>query len=219
MEPLIILFARAPLPGRVKTRLGLQPEVAAELHHAFVSDTLEMLAPFPAVELSTDQPTEAWNGYAVARSVQCPGDLGAKLYAAISSGLERGYAPVLILGSDSPTLPASHIQALLASTEPAAIGPTDDGGYYAISCRLSAPAMFSGVAWSSPETLAMTVEAITRVGLAVEIGPRWYDVDEPADLERLSSDPRLPRHSRKALADFSGQHAPPERQRTGKAFE
>lgn len=219
MPPLVIVFARAPRPGRVKTRLSLPPERAVLLHTAFVRDTLEMLSGFPAVELSTDEDTPAWDEYPVVRSVQGAGGLGEKLQAAIEGGLARGHCPVLILGSDSPTLPAGHVQALLDSTEDAALGPTEDGGYYAISCRRAVPSMLAGVNWSSPRTLETTVDALTRAGLAVELGPRWFDIDEPADLDRLKLDPHLRRHTRTALAPASGQHAEPERPGPRKSFE
>jgi uncharacterized protein len=199
MPPLIILFARAPVPGRVKTRLGLPPERAAALHSAFVRDTLEMLLGLGAVELSTDTVTTAWSEYPAARSVQAPGDLGAKLQAAIEGGLARGHNGVLVLGSDSPTLPPEHVRALLDSTEDVALGPTEDGGYYGICCRRARAGMFASVEWSSAETLETTVDALTRAGLAVEIGPRWYDIDEPRDLERLRRDPGLRVYARAAL--------------------
>lgn len=198
MHPRIILFARAPRPGHVKTRLGLPPARAAELHEAFVRDTLEMLREFPNVELSTDAATDAWSEYTAARSVQVAGELGAKLSAAIEGALSE-HPKVLILGSDSPTLPADHLRVLLATTEGAALGPTEDGGFYAICCRRSVPGMFDGVQWSTADTFASTVDALTRSGLTVEVGPRWYDVDEPADLERLRRDPNLRVHTRAVL--------------------
>jgi rSAM/selenodomain-associated transferase 1 len=182
----IILFAKAPVRGRVKTRLQVSAERALALHDAFVRDTLEMLAAFPDVELSTDAATDAWSEYGLARSVQAPGDLGAKLYAAIAGALADGYRRVLVLGSDSPTLPAAHVSALLDSAADVALGPTEDGGYYGICCRRAAGGMFDGVEWSSARTLATTMCALEKAGLTVELGPAWYDVDLPADLERLA---------------------------------
>jgi len=195
-HPRIIVFAKAPVPGNVKTRLGLDPARAAALHRAFVSDTLEMLAPFANVELSTDIETGAWSEYPVARSLQAPGDLGAKLGAAIERALTDGHRPVLILGSDSPTLPPDHVQSLLGSWADIALGPAEDGGFYAISCRHSMAGMFREVVWSTPRTLATVVSALSAAGLSVEIGPAWFDVDVPADLERLALAPRVPRHTR-----------------------
>ncbi len=83
------------------------------------------------VELSTDEPTEAWRGFSVARSVQSPGQLGDRIYAALERVLAAGRPKALILGSDSPGLPAAHIRALLASSADASPGSVDDGGFYA----------------------------------------------------------------------------------------
>jgi len=63
----------------------------------------------------------------------------------------------------------------------------DDGGFYAIACRRIAPAMFEGVAWSTSNTLRDTVGALTYCGLSVELGPAWFDVDTPEDLQRLGA--------------------------------
>ena len=82
----MILFAKAPVPGRVKTRLGVDPERAAALHSAFVRGTLETLQCCAAeldVELSTDDPTDAWSEFSGPRSVQVSGNLGGRIFAAL----------------------------------------------------------------------------------------------------------------------------------------
>jgi len=188
--PLIILFAKVPAPGRVKTRLAVAPQRAADLHSAFVHQTLVMLESLRGdadVELSTDEPTAAWREFAVARSVQSPGQLGDRIYAALARALAAGRPKVLILGSDSPGLPAAHVRALLASPADVSLGPVEDGGFYAIACRQTAPAMFQGVRWSTSFTLRDTVMALRACGLSVETGPAWFDVDRPEDLARLGA--------------------------------
>lgn len=182
----IIVFAKAPVKGRVKTRLCLDPETALRLHDAFVRDTLAVVARFPEVELSTDEGTSAWMDLAASRSVQASGGLGERLQTAIERALADGSQAVVIVGSDSPTLPAAHIEALVGLPAEVSLGPTDDGGFWGICCRRSHPAMFDGVEWSSPRTLDTTVAALERAGLVVAIGPAWYDIDGPADLARLA---------------------------------
>jgi len=186
--PLIVLFAKAPTPGRVKTRLGVDPLRATDLHSSFVRQTLAMLESFRRdadLELSTDEPTQAWCEFPVARSVQGAGQLGERIYAALEHALAAGRPKAMILGSDSPGLPAAHIRALLASAADVSLGPVDDGGFYAIACGRTAPAMFEGVRWSTGSTLSDTVKALTGCGLSVELGPPWFDVDRPEDLTRL----------------------------------
>lgn len=185
---MVVLFARAPVPGRVKTRLGINPRRAADLHSSFVRQTLLMLQSLSGevdVELSTDEPTPAWAEFAVKRSLQSAGPLGQRIYAALKSALAAGRPRVMILGSDSPGLPANHIRALFSCSADVSIGPADDGGFYAIACRRTAPAMFDGVRWSTAAALADTLDALTRCGLMFELGPAWFDVDRPEDLARL----------------------------------
>jgi rSAM/selenodomain-associated transferase 1 len=187
---LIVLFAKAPTPGRVKTRLGVDPARAVELHSSFVRQALVMLESLrdvADVELSTDEPTQAWPEFLVARSVQSPGQLGERIYAALEKALTAGRPKAVIIGSDSPGLPAAHVRALLASTADVCLVPVDDGGFYAIACSRTAPAMFEGVRWSTSATLSDTVRALTDCGLSVELGPAWFDVDRPEDLTRLGA--------------------------------
>ena len=185
--PLIVVFAKAPVPGRVKTRLGIDPARAA-LHAAFVRDTIKMLTALQGeadIEISTDEATEAWSGFPAQRSLQSPGDLGQRMLAAITRALDRGRPKVMLLGGDSPGLPAGHVRALLQSVADVAIGPAEDGGFYAIACRKSSPQMFDGVRWSTAETLQDTLRALQLCGLCLELGPAWFDIDTPRDLERL----------------------------------
>lgn len=181
LTPRIILFARAPVPGQVKTRLipALGAEGAAELHRRMVSDALIRLGRFGPVELHTDAATSEWPDFSGARRVQAQGDLGARMLAALSQGL-----PAMIAGSDAPGVPDAHLAALLGSPADVALGPTEDGGFYAIAARRTHADMFRDVEWSSGSELRQTIRACERCGLAVEIGPRWFDIDTPQDLER-----------------------------------
>lgn len=192
MRPVILVFAKAPVPGRVKTRLTppLSPEQAVQVHEEMVRAVFRMLEPFSSgvdIELHTDTFTDAWVELEVTRKLQVTGDLGIKMRSALECALRAGRPQALILGSDSPTLPPAHLEALLASAADVALGPTEDGGYYAISCRRIAPGMFEGVPWSQPTTLTDTINACARCGLSVQIGPPWYDIDTMEDLKRWKS--------------------------------
>ena len=200
----MILFAKAPVPGSVKTRLSaaLGPARAAELHRAFVADTIGKLCEFrhlADIELHTDILTDAWQEAGVTRQLQSPGDLALKLVHALTEALRAGRPQAMILGSDSPTLPRTHIQRLMDSTADVALGPCEDGGYYAIACRRADPRMFADVEWSTRNVLEQTERAARACGLTVERGDVWYDVDEPQDLSRLAAEPELPYHTRRAL--------------------
>lgn len=192
MLPAIAVFAKAPLPGRVKTRLAVAigEAEAAKQYEQMVSMLLQRLLTAAdslrcTLELHTDIPTDAWNSFPVTRLLQSPGDLGARMFYALQTGLQSGQSPMLILGGDVPTVPISHLQALLDWTGDIAIGPAEDGGYYAISARVIHPDMFAGVAWSTASARAQTIDACRRSGLSVWQGPMWFDIDEPSDLARI----------------------------------
>jgi rSAM/selenodomain-associated transferase 1 len=196
LQPVIILFAKAPIPGRVKTRLQppLSPESAARLYEGFVWDMIQRLqsVTVASLELHTNISTDVWEGSGVAQRLQSEGGLQLKMLHALDQALRLGHPRAVIVGSDAPTLPAAHVERLLASTADVALGPTDDGGYYAVSCSRTHPHMFNDVAWSGPLALEHTLRALERCGLSVELGPRWFDVDEPADLDRLAASADLP---------------------------
>jgi hypothetical protein len=200
VRSVIILFAKAPAPGRVKTRLcsSLGPEGAAALHTAFVADMIDLLASIPGpvdVELHTDKDTDAWRFPAISRALQCEGDLGARMYHALRRALAGGRPRAMIVGSDAPTLPPQHIERIFNADADVALGPAEDGGYYAIACRRVHPAMFRGVDWSGARVLDQTLEAAGKCDLSVEVGAPWFDVDTPEDLRRLKRSGRLPAHT------------------------
>ena len=112
---------------------------------------------------------------------------------------------ILIVGSDAPTLPAAHISALLSANSDVAFGPADDGGFYAVAARRIDPAMFDGVTWSNSDTLKKSVGAVSRCGLSVTLGPLWYDVDEPGDLDRLLIETELPAHTARIAANLTAE--------------
>ena len=204
LQPLLILFAKAPIAGRVKTRLcpPLTSAEAASLHHALVRDTAAMLLTFEGaaeIEISTDVETDAWADLPARKSLQPAGDLGMRMLAAVEQGLGAGHEKVIILGGDSPGLPDAHVSALLRSQADVAMGPTLDGGYYAIACRATNRGMFSGVRWSTEYALADTEAALSSCGLSVEIGPAWFDIDRGEDLRLLLNRADVPLNTRNWL--------------------
>jgi rSAM/selenodomain-associated transferase 1 len=208
MRPLVILFAKAPFPGRVKTRLQpfLSAEQACALHEAMVWDALEMLVDLSViadVELHTDVPTESWPVFPYPRQQQPSGDLGCRLHDTLRLALESGRPRAVILGSDSPGMPASQVRSLLVSDTDVKLGPTEDGGFYGISAKRTTPGMFKGVRWSTPSTCADTQHSLQKSGLSVEVGDRWFDIDEPQDLKKLSVAKTLGRHTAAWLSDLS----------------
>ena len=207
MSQAIAVFAKAPLPGRVKTRLRtcMTAAQAAELHAAFVADTWRRLAVLTGVRryLYCDQGWEPFEGLAGPAhfAIQHGADLGARMLNCMKELSLRGHDRILLLGSDSPTLPIAHVeQAFLAlDRTDAVLGPTADGGYYAVGCRRPDAGMFAGVTWSSEDTLRETEAAFRTCSMSVSHLPEWYDVDTGAELARLAAEPGLPPNTRRWL--------------------
>jgi rSAM/selenodomain-associated transferase 1 len=210
MPDALTLFAKAPLPGRVKTRLTppLSPEQAAEFHWACVCDAWEKIEQvtvssryFFSDNLRAERESPAGPEQL---ALQRGADLGDRMFNCFQDLRARGHNRMLIVGSDSPTLPFAYIQQGLAALErvDVVIGPSEDGGYYAIGCRQPYPQMFAGVPWSSGDTLARTEANLRALGLSVHYLPPWYDVDTAGDLKRLAGEFALPTH----VAHWMAQH-------------
>lgn len=209
MNPLVILFAKAPVPGQVKTRLQgvLGPRATVALYEAMVRDIalkLNELEFSCGIQLHLDRPFNGWQEIRFERRIQVPGDLGVKMLAALQAGFKEGYNPVAILGTDCPHLPLPYLRELLVSTADVALGPTRDGGFYAISCRRVHPRMFAGVPWSTQSTLQQTIEQCQACGLSVELGSECFDIDEAEDLRMLLQQGTIPPHVRAWAQEYAG---------------
>jgi hypothetical protein len=213
----VALFAKAPRPGYVKTRLQppLTPQEAAALHRAFSADTWERLQLLPGVTpyFYTD---ELWDlsdrlpGNPQAR-LQRGDDLGARMLHCLEYLHRAGHQLSMIVGSDSPSLPLDNLLQgfqMLCECD-AVLGPAGDGGYYAVGCRSPRAGMFRGVSWSTHNTLDETLPALGRVGLLTQLMPPWYDVDTLSDLRRLAAEPQLPRHTQAWIDAHVARIAPP----------
>jgi rSAM/selenodomain-associated transferase 1 len=190
-------MARTPEPGRVKTRLArtIGEVAAAEVYRAFLEDLGARLGRSPEWRfLWAYEPADSSFARDLARGAeafpQTPGDLGARMAGAIGESLRRGFDPVVLVGSDVPHLPATHVAAAIAALGSGAdlvLGPVEDGGYCLIGCR-SVPDVFTDVTWGTSEVLAQTLDRAARAGLVVERLSELYDVDEIDDLRRLADD-------------------------------
>lgn len=202
LDRTLIIFARQPVPGATKTRLcpPLTPATASALYAAFLHDTLDrarglsgvgpVVAYTPATaagyfaELAPDLVAEPQRG----------DDLGERMERAIAAALQRANAAgavapsVVLVGSDSPDLPAAHLVAAFEHLEAGAdvvLGPSSDGGYYLVGVRRPQPRLLRDVPMSTPTVLADTLAVAAAAGLAVALLPPWHDVDTAADLARL----------------------------------
>ncbi|MBW1991799.1 MAG: TIGR04282 family arsenosugar biosynthesis glycosyltransferase [Deltaproteobacteria bacterium] len=202
---LLLIFAKEPVPGQVKTRLSppLSPAQAAELYRCFLADVMEEMARLSGVDLAVaHDPAPARDFFAAlappgTRLVpQARGNLGRRLKEAVDWGFSLGYPAVLVRNSDSPDLPGEFVregaEALLAGRADAVLGPCPDGGYYLVGLRQPCPELFQQVAWSTPAVLQQTLERAGEVGLQVHLLPPWPDIDDLAGLRRFARRPHSP---------------------------
>jgi rSAM/selenodomain-associated transferase 1 len=186
----IVVFAKQPLPGQVKTRLipALGPEGAAELAATMLARAIEeALATGLAVELCGDPHPAGWyRGPPVGLSAQGAGDLGARLASAARRILGAGSNPLLI-GADCPELDRRRLAAAAAAleTHDAVLHPARDGGYALLGLRRFDASLFAGVAWSTAHVAAQTIARIRALGWSLDLREALGDVDEPGDLALL----------------------------------
>ena len=201
----MVIFARAPRLGRVKTRLVplLTAGQALNLHLACLHATARLVASLPPTiqkfiylseRIKPQQLKQLHRLATVSLRWQRGRDLGGRLEAMFGELFEKGYQRVAVIGSDNPTLPRARLlQALrVLHHVPVVIGPTEDGGYYLLGCRkvqvgkrIRLPDIFDGIAWGTSKAYAQTLKRLRRDRVAFGVLPRWYDVDRPADLTRL----------------------------------
>ncbi len=213
----LVIFAKAPIPGQVKTRLcpPLTPDEAATLHGSFVLDQLERTkAAVARFKLPLDRylacaPSSAHVFFKIMeerQSVklieQIGDDVGARMSQTFETLFVRGYKRVLIVGTDVPTLPLEHYKqafALLESHD-LVLGPALDGGYYLIGLNRSIPDLFTDIPWSTERVLQRTQEKAQALGLTMALIAPWRDVDTTEDLKALieaeSLDAKKPKNER-----------------------
>ena len=189
----ILVFAKAPVPGRVKTRLipALGADGAAALAAAMLARTLEEAKAAGDVELCADPRPDhpAWRGHipeGVRLSAQGPGSLGERLARAAERAIGEG-APLLLIGTDCPELDAGRMRSAAAALEhcDAFIHPTRDGGYALLGLARFHRSLFENIAWSTRLVAEQTLERLNALGWTVEVGETLRDVDVPADLPLL----------------------------------
>lgn len=224
MTELLAVFARTPVLGKVKTRLSppLTAEQALALHRALVEDTLDHLGRIerPGIErlLLVSEPLEDPSDLNIpgiwTTMVQASGGLGERLASLFYMGFRRGITRLVVLGSDSPTVPPEVIHEAFDDLEhrKVVIGPAEDGGYYLLGCSEWIPELFQSIDWGTPAVLEQTMNVAQAKELPVSTLIRWYDIDRNEDLEKLRqeiaylkrSDPDLvPSRVAAALPDFS----------------
>ncbi|MHC4090496.1 MAG: TIGR04282 family arsenosugar biosynthesis glycosyltransferase, partial [Planctomycetota bacterium] len=196
---LLLIFAKYPQPGMVKTRLypPLLPVEAAEVHLSCIRHVCGSARPSSRIrDILAITPDHATDGF---REIvgddleiwpQGAGDLGDRLDRCLRRAFDDGAERVICIGTDSPTMPAQTLdqaQHLLDRAD-LVLGPCQDGGFYLLGLRAPAKGLFERVRWGGPHVADRVSRNAARLGLRVaELDP-WYDLDRPADLRRAVRD-------------------------------
>lgn len=194
MKDRLVIFAKSPIPGKVKTRL-VPPhsyEEAAALYRDWAKDiyrrakTLDVPIQI-AYEASPEYPIPSWlaDGMEpVDFFPQGPGGLGERLAQAFDRSFKDGCRRVVAIGSDSPGLPLERIREAFAALEsrPVALGPAMDGGYYLVGLNAPFPQLFENIAWSTSAVFSQTLRAAEAAGRACHVLEEYFDIDGPREL-------------------------------------
>ena len=199
MKRHLVIFAKEPVAGHVKTRLAPQLGLkgSAVLYEAFLKDTFDL-----ARRVDCHQRFVAYDaGNAPARFIrkeahgfrffkQTGKNLGERMHNTFARLDRRSKGSMVIIGSDSPHLSVGFIQSaferLLDSD--VVIGPSIDGGYYLVGLNRPCREIFEDIPWSSNKVLDRTIKTIKKIKKKCELLPLWYDVDDQNSLRRLGAD-------------------------------
>lgn len=191
----LIFFCRRPVAGKVKTRLAasLGGELTARLYSSFLKD-LSGAARGSGAEVYLFHTPPAGDGRVLKRLLnedfnyltQRGADLGERMLSAFSSVYKAGFKKAVIIGSDTPDLPAAALRSAFRALDKkqAVIGPAYDGGYYLLGFGREnfQPGVFTGIKWSGPDVFKLTVGHLRRGGCSYASLKKRRDIDTLKDL-------------------------------------
>ena len=199
-ECALVVMARAPIPGKVKTRLcpPLTNQEAAAFYECLLEDSLRNLSSSEFWDLWIAYPDgsrdyfEAYDGQVFSLMRQRGDSLGKRMHTLFRDLFDLRYESVVLVGSDIPRITLAMIEQAFRLLEigecDVALGPSDDGGYYLAGLREPRGALFQHISWSTTDVLHQTLGQAAAVGLRVSMVQSAYDIDVGTDLERLWAD-------------------------------
>jgi rSAM/selenodomain-associated transferase 1 len=193
----VLFFTKWPQAGQVKTRLGadIGTTQGTQLYTYFVEDLAEQLHQTQSETICCYHPVDredafqAWLGPQFHYHAQPSAGLGERMEHAFGHAYDRGFDRVIVIGSDSPDLPASLLDLALESlrSHDAVIGPADDGGYYLIGFGRDhfRPSVFRNIEWSTESVFSQTMSHLHQIGVHTKVLAQRQDVDTGTDLLQL----------------------------------
>ncbi|MDN3669253.1 TIGR04282 family arsenosugar biosynthesis glycosyltransferase [Echinicola jeungdonensis] len=195
----IIVFQKAPLEGKVKTRLSavIGDKKAVEVYRYLLKHTHAILAKYPVdifVYFQEKVDPSFLNNERYKSGLQTGNDLGEKMKNAFEDVFKKGYQKVAIIGSDCLELNGNILdEAFEALTfQDLVIGPAKDGGYYLLGLKDPYPSLFEHMPWSSPQVYSKTMQEVKSLKLNAHKLPKLADVDEYKDLGELKGILNIP---------------------------
>lgn len=187
---LVIIMCKAPVEGKVKTRLMPQysAQQAAAIHRAMATSVIDRVSTlFEHVWIAADIPAHPFfQRFNLPVIEQGDGSLGDRMQRLLLLACEQGRGPVLFLGTDSPHMENARLQqaAEEISSHDVVVGPVEDGGYDLIALNGPYAFLFDGIAWSSELVMEQTMQAIKTAGLRACLLSTGFDIDTAADLRK-----------------------------------
>lgn len=200
-EVVLVIMAKAPRSGAVKTRLapGLSLEAVTSFYSCLLHDTLALARSLDEVEVAVMCPEADVDelaqlaGSGVSVVAQKGKDLAAGLASVFAHFAEDCQRRVIAFNSDSPHLPPSVLEGAfeMLAAHDVVVGPTDDGGYYLVGAKASHPTLFAGDGMGTSSALERLLSRARNLKLSVGLADSFYDIDVAEDLTRLAEELRL----------------------------
>lgn len=197
MSDVLALFAKAPIPGHAKTRLGRQigMQPAADLYRSLLNRQLRRagraLPGWRHIVYAADARGRGWFEQHAGEwelRQQAAGDLGQRMQGAFEDAFADGAERMIIIGADIPDLTPAHLAQAAAALahHDLVLGPSPDGGYYLIGQRAPGAALFHDMSWSSAQVLPRTLARAHRFALSTHLLAELHDIDTLEDWRRYS---------------------------------
>lgn len=200
MKKAFIVFVKAPVPGRVKTRLQpcIDPERIVEIYKSFVTEIMERCSLLRRIDrfagCAPSRDDDFLRSVTKAHKMKAFNQrgltLGEKIVNAFKDFLKKGYSEIVLIGSDSPTIPLEYIKLAFSELRrhDFVIGPCCDGGLYLVGARKRViPEIFKDIPWDTSEVLNRILRNLYALDVKFFMLPFWYDIDTVDDLRFLEN--------------------------------
>lgn len=196
----LVIMAKAPRPGAVKTRLlpSLSPEAVTDFYCCLLDDTLALARSLAGVEVAIMCP--AFDVPSLKRIAGREVSVVAQKSSGLAAGLTSVFAHfagkqrrIIAFNSDSPHLPRSVLEESfeMLAADDLVVGPTHDGGYYLVGAKSSYPTLFENDGMGTSSALEVLLSRARALELSIGIAAPFYDIDVAGDLTRLADELRL----------------------------